>query len=330
MIIDLETQVWTNPAQLGAESTDWRLREDVETWASIDASPAVHEAAMSCVDVAVVLGFRSVHLDAHITSESVAAFVGRQPNRRIGFAGIDPMCDGALDEVDKGLALGLCGVVIAPAAQNFHPTHSRAMRVYERCQSLGIPVLVRTQRRPTASTNMAYGRPLLFDEVARAFPNLKLVIGGLGYPWTDELFILVGKHRNVFTDLAGQVSRPWQLYHSLVGAFEHRVMEKILFASGFPFDTPERAISRIYSLNSYSHGTDLPSIPRQHLRGIVERDVFHCLGIERPGGASLTGGMSLATEAVEVMEEDDDLDAQITTLTGMLRESVEPNPRWNS
>jgi hypothetical protein len=204
------------------------------------------------------------------------------------------------------------------------------MRVYERCQDLGIPVLVRTQRRPTSSTNMAYGRPLLFDEVARSFPKLRLVIGSMGYPWTDELFILIGKHRNVYTDLAGQVSRPWQLYHALVGAFEHRVMEKILFASGFPFDTPERAISRIYSLNSYSHGTDLPSIPRQHLRGIVERDVFYCLGIERPGGASLTGGLSLPAEPVEAIEEDEDIDAQITTLTGLLREGAEPSPRWNA
>ncbi len=327
MIIDLETQVWNNPAQLGAESTDWRLREETEAWTALDASPAAHEAAMSCVDVSVVLGFRSLHLDAHISSESVAAFVGRQPNRRVGFAGVDPMSDGALDDIEMGLSLGLSGIVIAPAAQNFHPTHSRAMRVYERCQDLGIPVLVRTQRRPTASTNMAYGRPLLFDEVARSFPRLRLVIGGLGYPWTDELFILIGKHRNVYTDLAGQVSRPWQLYHALVGAFEHRVMEKILFASGFPFDTPERAISRIYSLNSYSHGTELPSIPRQHLKGIVERDAFHCLGIERPGGASLTGGLPRATERVETVEEDDDLDAQITTLTGMLRDGIESGLR---
>lgn len=329
MIIDLETQVWNNPAQLGAESTEWRLREETETWTALDASPAAHEAAMSCVDVSVVLGFRSLHLDAHITSESVAAFVGRQRNRRIGFAGVDPMSDGALDDIARGLSLGLAGIVIAPAAQNFHPTHSRAMRVYERCQDLGIPILVRPQRRPTSSTNMAYGRPLLFDEVARAFPNLRLVMGGLGYPWTDELFILIGKHRHLYTDLAGQVSRPWQLYHALVGAFEHRVMEKILFASGFPFDTPERAISRIYSLNSYSHGTDLPSIPRQHLRGIVERDAFDCLGIERPGGASLTGALSLPPERVEAIEEDDDLDAQITTLTGLLREGADPNPRWN-
>jgi hypothetical protein len=33
-------------------------------------------------------------------------------------------------------------------------------------------------------------------------------------------------------------------------------------------------------VNSYSHGTQLPSIPRALLRGIVERDALSELGIE--------------------------------------------------
>jgi hypothetical protein len=58
------------------------------------------------------------------------------------------------------------------------------------------------------------------------------------------------------------------------------VMEKLLFGSGFPFDTPVGAIEALYSVNSYSHGTQLPSVPRSQIRGIVERDSLACLGIE--------------------------------------------------
>ena len=332
MIIDLETQVWSSPGQLGSESTDWRLREDSEGDSALDPTPSAHDNAMRCVDVAAVLGFRSLHTGAHIPSEAVAAFVAKAPRRRIGFAGIDPLAADSIEAIDAALSLGLTGVVVAPALQNFHPTHSRAMRVYERCQELGIPIIVKPSRRYSSQAVMAYARPMLFDEVARAFPNLRLVIGGLGYPWMDEVFVLVGKHRHLYTDLAGIVSRPWQLYNALLSAFEQRVLDKILFASGFPYDAPERAIARIYSLNSYSHGTDLPSIPRQQLRAIVERDAFDCLGIERPEGMSISGGIGGLGEGVEpkpadaAWDEDEELAPQIATLAGLLRHPSETRP----
>jgi len=57
------------------------------------------------------------------------------------------------------------------------------------------------------------------------------------------------------------------------------VMGKLLFGSGFPNDTPARVIESIYTVNAYSHGTQLPSIPRHWLRGVVEKDSLACLGI---------------------------------------------------
>ena len=55
--------------------------------------------------------------------------------------------------------------------------------------------------------------------------------------------------------------------------------EKLLFASGWPAETPAKAIETIYSVNGFSHGTQLPSIPRPQLRSIVERDLPTVLGM---------------------------------------------------
>lgn len=291
MIIDLETAVWSNPADLGDEVTRRRTRGEPQPWYALDASPDAFERAMGRVDVAVVLGFRSRYTGSTISAESVASFVAKAPNCRIGFAGIDPMDEDSLESIDHAVNLGLSGITLSPSLQNFHPTHSRAMRVYERCLQLSLPVLVRQAPHLCGRSIMEYARPGALDEVARSFTQLKLVIGHVGYPWIDETLALIGKHDNVFTDLAGISARPWKLYNTLLSAFEYGVMEKILFASDFPHATPEDAIKRIYSVNAYSRGTELPAIPREQLRGIVERDALSCLGLERPGGASISSGI---------------------------------------
>jgi uncharacterized protein len=143
-----------------------------------------------------------------------------------------------------------------------------------------MPLFVTMLHPITPSAMLEFGRPVLWDEVAQAFPKLPIVIGQLGFPWIDETLVMIGQHASVFADISGVASRPWQLYNSLLSAASLGVMDKLLFGSGFPFETPAKAIEAMYSVNSYSHGTHMPSVPRTLLRGIVERDSLACLGIE--------------------------------------------------
>jgi predicted TIM-barrel fold metal-dependent hydrolase len=141
----------------------------------------------------------------------------------------------------------------------------------------------------TQSSRMELARPVFWDEVARDFPRLPIVIGHLGHPWIEETLLLLGKHRNVFAELSGICCRPWPLFNALQSAVSLGVMDRLLFASGYPRETPERAIESLYSVNTMSLGTQLPGIPRALVRGIVERDALQCLGIvaefERAGAA---------------------------------------------
>jgi len=279
MIIDLHTHVWANLDQLGPDLASRRRSRAAGNGTQLDASPAAHERAMGCVDGAVVLGFRADRVGARIPNEFIAGFAAKDPRRRVGIAGIDPMSSDVLDEIETAVGLGLVGVTVSPAIQGFHPTHSAAMRVYERCAELALPIFVTVQEPLTATTVLEFARPGAWDEVARALPSLPIVIGQLGHPWIDEALLLVGKHEHVFADISGVVARPWQLYNSLLSASSMGVMDKLLFGSGFPNDSPARAIESLYSVNAYSHGTQLPSIARTSLRAIVERDSLACLGI---------------------------------------------------
>ena len=227
-----------------------------------------------------VIGCGSLALGAHIPNEFVAEVVRGDPGRRIGIAGVDPMGPDPEEQLEHALGLGLAGVSLSPVCQGFHPTHSLAMRLYECCADRGVPLFVLGGGPMTASTMLEVGRPSAWDEVARSFPTLPIVIGQMGYPWIDETLVLCGKHERVHTDLSGVVSRPWQLYNALLTASSLGVMDRLLFGSGFPFETPSKAIELLYSINGVSLGTQLPSVARTSIRAIIERDSLKALGLD--------------------------------------------------
>lgn len=304
MIIDLRTRVWSSLEQLGAELAGTMRQRFADRWERIDGSPPAHERAMTCTGGACIMGFRSELLGAAVPNELVAEFVARDPARRVGIAGIDPLSSDARDELRKAMDLGLVGVAVSPAAQGFHPTHSTAMRLYEECEDKGLPVFVVADLPATPSCVLEFGRPTIFDEVARTFPELRIVIGELGVPFLQETLAMIAKHPNVYSDVSGVVSRPWELYNALLLASQANVMDKILFGSGFPFETPTHAIETLYSINGYSHGTQLPSIPRPQIRGIIERDALSMLNVEHEfghasqdtrQGSDITGDASFMT-----------------------------------
>jgi predicted TIM-barrel fold metal-dependent hydrolase len=127
---------------------------------------------------------------------------------------------------------------------------------------------------------LEFGRPAAWDEVARTFPSLPIVIGEFGFPWIDETMVLLGKHARVYAEVSGVVSRPWQLFNALLSAASLGVMDRLLFGSGFPFEAPAKAIEQLYSVNTIAIGTQLPSVSRAAVRAIVERDALRILGIE--------------------------------------------------
>lgn len=296
MIVDIHTHLWERPQQLG-EGTAERLRaRSPGPWARLDGSTNAYDEAMRPVDRAVILGFHSLHLGASIPHEQVAGYIKRQPGRYVGFGGVDPLAPGHLDSARKAIDLGLSGIVISPAACACHPTHTRAVQLYEQCQKRNVPILIHTGTHMATSAVMEFSQPHLWDEVGRMFPDLKLVLAQVGHPWVEPALLLMSKHRNFYADLSDLTSRPWQLYNVLLMATQMHVTDHLLLGSDFPFLTPQEAIYNIYSVNHHTQGTSLPTISRQTLQEIVERDTLKCLGI-KDNGPSPRNRLDVLSEA---------------------------------
>jgi len=292
MIVDCHTHIWQSPEQLGQLDLGDLPRSAVKRsprfspagksqWRLQPAGDADHHWAQSAVvDKSIVLGFKSKYLQAEIPNSYVAEYVKRFPQKLIGFAGIDPTERSAIDELNAARAhLQLRGITLSPANQDFHPCDSRAMRLYAEAEKLGMPILIHPVGQFTEQSKLEFSRPALFDEVARTFPRLRIIIAQLGQPWLEETICLLGKHANVFADVSGLLSRPWQAYNALVAAYESQSIEKLLFGSDFPYTSITECIEALYSINQLAQGTNLPVVPREALRGIVERDTLGLLGL---------------------------------------------------
>jgi len=292
MIVDCHTHIWQSPDQLGqldlGNSPRWsrkrpsRISAERGTWRNNHpaADPDHHWAQSGTVDKSIVLGFKSRYLHAEIPNGFVSEYVRRFPQKLIGFAGIDPTEECAREEVYTAKdALRLAGITVSPPNQDFHPSDSRAMEVYAEAEKLGMPILFHPSGQFAEMSKLEYGRPYLLDEIARTFPGLRIVIAQLGQPWIDETIVMLGKHANVLADLSGLLGRPWQAYNALVSAHQHGVIDKLLFGSDFPYTSATECIEALYSINQLAQGTNLPVVPREALRGIVERDALSLLGI---------------------------------------------------
>jgi hypothetical protein len=294
VIVDCHTHVWETPDQLGRARVE-TLRPpsratSVETndpWP--DASFEHHLRAGEPVDRSFVLAFKSRYLGAEIPTSLVSTYVRQHPAKLIGVAGIDPtnLPEALADLRQAHDEFGMKAITISPAAQDFHPADSRAMQVFAEAARLHMPVFVHQDFHFSIASKMEFGRPALLDEIARELPQLRLIIAHLGYPWVEECVVLLGKHEHVHADVSGLLRRPWQAYNALLSAYQYGVLDKLLFGSDFPYNTPAAAIESLYRINQLVTGTNLPTIPRPHLAGIVERDVLGLLGISTaPTGQS--------------------------------------------
>jgi predicted TIM-barrel fold metal-dependent hydrolase len=237
--------------------------------------------AISDVDKAVVLALWAPASGIETSNALVTAVVRQDPSKLIGFASIDPKAPTATLELEKAIKeRGLRGVKLAPIYQHFAPDDPGLWPLYEKIQELGVPIMWHQGTSflmPDGPLEEA--RPFLLDKVARAFPELKMVIAHFGYPWPGEVIALLRKHPNVHTDISVLAGRPWFLYNALVGALEYGAVDKILLGSDYPAFTAGETVSALKHINDFARGTSLPSIPETVINEIIERDSLALLGI---------------------------------------------------
>jgi predicted TIM-barrel fold metal-dependent hydrolase len=227
-----------------------------------------------------VLGFRARHVGVLVPNEYVAEYVGRHPDKLIGFASVDPQDPDAVEQLDHAVqALKLRGLKMGPIYQNVAPGDSRFRRVLRRAEELQIPVLIHQGTTFCAGVSLEIANPVQLQPLALEFPRLKIVIAHLGHPWIDETLVLIRKNRNVLADISALYYRPWQFYNAMVAAMEYGVLDRLLLGSDYPFTTPASTIEALRNMNRLVDGTNLPRIPDAAVERIINRDALELLEI---------------------------------------------------
>ena len=249
--------------------------------AAKDAETSEHLAAAETVDVCIVLA--GLEGPSEEVNKRLSQYVNKHKEKMAGFAVVEPGQDKISTNHLKSIPekLGLKGVVLYCSACGFHPTYSRAMRLYESMQELGLPVFFHNSGASLGVNSvLEYAQPFLLDEVAREFANLKIIIGNMGVPFVEQTLAMVGRHKNVYADLTIYPGRVWQTYNMVVAAYEQGVMDKLLFGSGFPSASAGQCIETLLGFNMLLADTNLPTVPRGSIRNIIERDTLELLGIK--------------------------------------------------
>ena len=212
-------------------------------------------------------------------NDRIAELVKRWPQKLIPFGSVNPLFADALDEFKRAVeVLGMKGFKLSPIYQSFHPMDPRAVRIYEQAQEWKIPLIFHTATAQAPNIPLKWADPRLFDDVAYAFPELKIIMAHLGHPWQKECIVMARKHPNVYMELSGNFYRPWFFYQALLFALNWGQTHKILFGSDWPITTPRETIEGLNKVNQFAK-SGLPEIPQAVIDSIIYRDSLKLLGI---------------------------------------------------
>jgi predicted TIM-barrel fold metal-dependent hydrolase len=169
-----------------------------------------------------------------IGNDEVAALVRRFPDRFAGVAAVDlarPM--DAVRELRRCVReLGFVALRVVPWLWNLPPDDRRYYPLYAECVELGIPFCLQVGHTgPLRSSEP--GRPIPYlDNVALEFPELVIVGGHIGFPWTAEMISLATKYPNVYIDTSAYKASRYP--RDLVDYLRGHGRRKVLFGSNHP------------------------------------------------------------------------------------------------
>jgi uncharacterized protein len=184
-----------------------------------------------------------------ITNDTIAEFVRQFPQRFAGVATVNlekPV--EAVHELERAVKdLGFKALRVVPWLWNRPPNDKFYFPLYVTCIELDIPFCTQVGHTGPLMPSEP-GRPIPYlDEVALTFPDLRIVAGHIGYPWTDEMIGMAWKHANVFIDTSAYAPRyyPLQLVHYL----KTYGQDKVLFGTNFPQLSWEKCVQQVQAMN---------------------------------------------------------------------------------
>jgi len=191
-----------------------------------------------------------------VSNEEIKTLVDLSPNRLIGFASVDPWRKDAVDVLEKAFSeLKLSGLKLSPAIQRFMPNDSMMDDIYKTCIKYGKPIIFEAGMTWVKESPSKYGYPLVFEDVAIQYPELKMCLGHFGWPWVRETAMLLLKYPNVYADTALlYFDSPVQFFDKTfkndLGEYwiDRMLFDKVMFGSTYPRIEQKRMMKAVNSL----------------------------------------------------------------------------------
>lgn len=231
---------------------------------SYDAKPEDHWKAAEPADKVIVFGLQARATGIWVPNELIAEYVRQHQEKLEGWASVDPNEPDCVEQLEHCVKnLGLKGLKLGPVYQHFDPRDRKHWPLFKVCERLGLPIMWHQGTTFPSQARLAWGLPLQLEDIAMAFPELKMIIAHLGHPWEQDMVALIRKCPNVYTDISAVHYRPWRYWQAMVTAMEYGVAHKILLASDFPSATITHVINGLRNVNKPVEGTNLPTFPAE-------------------------------------------------------------------
>jgi predicted TIM-barrel fold metal-dependent hydrolase len=186
-------------------------------------------------------------------NEGIAEAVQQYPDRVIGFAGIDPLKKReAILELDRCIKdFKLRGVSLDPSGVGRPANDPIFYPIYERCVDYGIPIALTLGPLPSPTAGpMRVNDPMAIDDVACDFPDLRIICSHLGWPWVTQAIAIAWRHPHVYLETSMYSYMPGA--DLFVEAANTHIGDKVIFASGYPFNHPVKDVIAKFKTLAYT------------------------------------------------------------------------------
>jgi len=201
------------------------------------------------IEMATLSAWNSPRHGEMISNDEVAAWVEAHPERFVGLASVDldrPM-EAVRELRHRVRDQGFKGLRMLPWLWDAPPTDRRYYPLFAECVELGVPFCTQVGHAGPLMPSEP-GRPIPYiDQIAIDFPELVIVGGHIGYPWTEEMVAVARKHENVYIDTSAWTAERMPL--ELVNYMKSRGgRQKVLFGSNSPMILPAKALEALDAL----------------------------------------------------------------------------------
>ncbi|HEX75043.1 MAG TPA: amidohydrolase family protein [Dehalococcoidia bacterium] len=253
------------------------------------------KAAEGVIDKAILVGFAAPDTaGVLVPNDYVREVANQHPDKLEWCCCVIPTEEGAVEEVERCVKLGAIALgELAPVLGGYYANDKRCYPVWERCQNLGVPVIIHAGLTQLTPARMKYADLNAIDDIAIDFPDLKLVICHMGYPQYETGSFLIQKHANVYggiewlASLSGLDRQALSKYNPQVdyAYYFHLIYpliyhlsqtfgepDKLIFGTDWTESSPRRSIEIFEHINDLTKKLNLPAIPDQIIHNLLHEN----------------------------------------------------------